>query len=205
MALKKTFNKDERFGLTQEEVKTGERYLKRHKTFGAVPEAESMKLYEMYMVGCSFQDIHSQYPQYPVGQIILTAALKKWAHDRDKMMSSLRDRVQAKVVKSVIEQVDFLTTMLSVMNAEQLESMRKYVIDPHNNPKPDLRIESIKEYKEVVDTLQKLISGTSSSGRKPTSLSDLLTPSGNTASLNDDKSKEDENTINIKEIAAFEN
>lgn len=166
MALKRHFTDEEKHGLTKEEIKIGEKYLRKFKTAGAIPEAESMKLYELFMVGCSFYEIHQQYPQYPVDKIVLTAALRKWMHDREKMMGSLRDRVQAKVVKSVIEQVDFLTTMLSVTNAEHLGEMKKYVQDPENNVKPDIRVQNIKEYKEVVETLYKLVAGASSSGAK---------------------------------------
>jgi hypothetical protein len=166
MALKRHFTDEEKHGLTKEEIKIGEKYLRKFKTAGAIPEAESMKLYELFMVGCSFYEIHQQYPQYPVDKIVLTASLRKWMHDREKMMGSLRDRVQAKVVKSVIEQVDFLTTMLSVTNAEHLGEMKKYVQDPENNVKPDIRVQNIKEYKEVVETLYKLVAGATSSGVK---------------------------------------
>ena len=166
MALKRHFTDEEKFGLTKEEIKIGEKYLRKHKTAGAIAEAESMKLYEMYMVGCSFYEIHQQYPQYPIDQIVLTAALRKWTHDRDRMMGSLRERVQAKVVKSVIEQVDFLTTMLSVTNAEHLNQMKQYILDPENNEKPDIRVQNIKEYKEVVETLYKLVAGSTSTGSK---------------------------------------
>lgn len=174
MALKKHFTTDEKFGLTQEEIKLGEKYLRKHKTAGAVGSPESMKLYEMYMVGCSFYEIHQQYPQYELPQIILTAALNGWAKDRDKMMGSLKDRVQAKVVKSVIEQVDFLTSMLSVSNAEHLQQMQDYVRDPANNTKPALRIESIKEYKEIVETLQKLVAGAQGKPGKSSAMFEAL-------------------------------
>lgn len=174
MALKRHFTDKEKFGLTQEEIKIGEKYLRKYKTAGAVSEAESYKLYEMYLVGCTFYEIHQQYPQYIVAQIVLTAALRGWPMDREKMMGSLRDRVQAKVVKSVIEQVDFLTSMLSVSNAEHIPAMKKYVADPENNPKPDLSIDSIKEYKEVVDTLQKLVAGATSQNKKASAMFDTL-------------------------------
>jgi len=166
MALKRCFTDEEKFGLTKEEIKIGEKYLRKYKTAGMIQEAESMKLYEMHMVGCSFYEIHQQYPQYPVDKIVLTAALRKWMHDRDKMMGSLRERVQAKVVKSVIEQVDFLTTMLSVTNTEHLGEMKAYILDPDNNTKPEIRVQNIKEYKEVVETLYKLVAGATSAGSK---------------------------------------
>jgi len=182
MALKRNFTDEEKFGLTKEEIKIGEKYLRKHKTAGAIGEAESMKLYEMYMVGCSFYEIHQQYPQYQVDKIILTAALRKWMYDRDKMMGSLRERVQAKVVKSVIEQVDFLTTMLSVTNAEHLDDMKKYILDPDNNAKPEIRVQNIKEYKEVVETLYKLVAGaTGGSKTKASPMFDALDPANKPA------------------------
>jgi aromatic ring hydroxylase len=179
MALKRAFSDEEKYGLTEEEIKLGEKYLRKHKTAGAIDEVESMKLYEMYMVGCSFYEIHQQFPRHPVDQIILTAALRGWPRDRDKMMSSLRDRVQAKVVKSVIEQVDFLTTMLSVASAEHMEAMKKFVIDPDKNPLPSIRVQNIKEYKEVVETLHKLVAGATGTAKnsKSSAMFEALEPS----------------------------
>jgi hypothetical protein len=174
MALKRAFNEDEKFGLTEEEIRLAEKYLRKHKTAGAIPDLEAIKLYELYMVGCSFQDIHAQHPQYPVPKIILTCALRGWAKDREKIMGSLRDRVQAKVVKSVIDQVDFLTTLLSVVNTEHLEVMRKYITDPVNNPPPNIRVSNIKEYKETVETLSKLVAGATGANKKNSAMFDTL-------------------------------
>ena len=169
MALKRSLTDHERYCLTQQEIKSAEKYLRKHKTAGRIKEPESLKLLEMYLIGHTFTEIHQQFPQYEMGKIILTAALAGWPHDRDKMQHSLRDRVQAKVVKSVIEQVDFLTTLLSVNNAERMDAMRKYISDPDNNVKPNLTIESIKEYKEVVETLYKIIAGATPGSKSKTS------------------------------------
>jgi hypothetical protein len=148
----------------------------------------------MFLVGCSFYEIHQQFPQYPVDQVILTAALKGWYHDREKMLGSLRDRVQAKVVKSVIEQTDFLTTMLSVANAEHMEEMRKFVLDPENNTKPMIRIQSIKEYKDVVETLSKLVAGATGGANKTkqSAMFDTLDPKHAKKSLPKDNNDDDD-------------
>lgn len=175
MALKKELNEREQYGLTPEEIKAAERYLRKYKTKGSITEVESMKLYELYMVGVSFAELRKQFPQYELGQIVLTAALRGWPHDRDRMQDTLRERVRAKIVKSVLEQVDYLTVMLSVTNAEHLDAMRQYIIDPVKNPKPNLRIASIKEYKEVVETLHKIVTGTAGGSGK-TSVFNVLEP-----------------------------
>lgn len=179
MALKRHLTDEEKYGLTEEEIKLATRWLRKNKTAGALSELNAAKLFELYLLGDSLSKIAQQFPQYPMGQIALTAALRGWARDRDKMMHTLQDRVRAKVVKSVLEQVDFLTAMLSVSSAEHLETMMKYVQDPMNAVKPDMRIQNIKEYKDVVETLYKIVAGATPSGSKKDPKSpmfDALTP-----------------------------
>jgi hypothetical protein len=159
MALKKKFTEDEKYGLSEEEQKLGVKYLRKHKTAGALKELEAAKLFEMYLLGDSLGKIAQMFPQYPIGQICLTAALRGWAKDRDKMQHTLQDRVRAKVVKSVLDQVDFLTAMMAVANTEHLEAMIRYCQDPINNPKPAMRVTNIKEYKDVSETLYKIVAG----------------------------------------------
>ena len=142
----------------------------------------------MFLIGHSFQEIKQQFPQYEMGKIILTAALAGWVHDREKMQHTLRDRVQAKVVKSVIEQVDFLTALLSVNNAKHIKTMRDFIADPINNKPPQMQIETIKEYKEVIETLYKIIAGSTPGSKSKTSpLFNALAPNGQ---LEDDSKPE---------------
>jgi len=177
MALKKRLTDEERYGLSEEEIKLAEKFLRKHKTAGALRELEAAKLFELFLLGESLPKIAQQFPQYQLGQITLTAALRGWTHDRDRMMHTLQDRVRAKVVKSVLEQVDFLTAMMSVANAEHLEAMMKYCQDPINNPKPSLRVTNIKEYKDVAETLYKIVAGATPGNKdKKSPMFDALTP-----------------------------
>ena len=165
MGLKIHLTEAEKYGLTQEEIKLATRWLRQNKTAGVISELEAAKLFELFLLGDPIIKLAQNFPQYPLGQIAFTAAYKEWAKDRDKMLCTLKDRVQAKVVKSVLDQVDFLTTMMSVANAEHLEAMIKYCQDPINNPKPPMRIMSIKEYKDIVETLSKLVASATSSDK----------------------------------------
>lgn len=204
MALKRSFNDEEKVGLTQQEIELGEKYLRKHKTAGAIKDTEALKLFEMYLIGQSFNEIQQQFPEYELGKIILTAALNKWGMDRNRMQSTLRERVKAKVVKSVIEQVDFLTSMLSVATAEHIEQMRKFILDPDSNPAPNLRIKSIKEYKEVTDTLSKIVQGATPSAKNNATspMFDALAPKPKNLTNTDDKDDDidlDEITFDEKE------
>lgn len=177
MALKRRLTQQEKYGLSEEETKLAEKYLRKHKTAGALKGLEAAKLFELYLLGESLSKIAQQFPQYPMGQVALTAALRGWTYDRDKMMHTLQDRVKAKVVKSVLDQVDFLTAMMAVANAEHLEAMVKYCQDPINNPKPSMRVTNIKEYKDVAETLYKIVAGASAGkDKKASPMFDALTP-----------------------------
>ena len=195
MALKRKFTDEEKHGLTKEEIKLGEKYLRKHKTAGRIDHTESLRLFEMYLIGHTFHEIHQQFPQYPVEQIIMTAALAGWTGDRDRMMHTLRDRVQAKVVKSVIEQVDFLTTLLGVTNAQHLQKMREYITDP-TKPAPQMKIDSIKEYKDVVETLYKIVAGaTPGSKGKESALFNALSPTTNKKQI-----EEEDDSVDLLEL-----
>jgi hypothetical protein len=208
MALKKDFSDEERYGLTEEEYKAGRKYLRANKTKGALKELEAAKLYELFLLGDSFQKLAQQFPQYPIGQIVLTAALRGWIKDREKMTTTLQDRVRAKVVKSVLDQVDFLTAMMSVANAEHLEAMIKYIQDPLSNPKPNLRITNIKEYKEVAETLYKIVAGaTGSSNKEKSPMFNALMPSNKNKQLNELESddQKDDDEIDITTLVEVSN
>ena len=201
MALKKDFTDHEKYGLTDEEYKLARRYLRKHKTAGALKDLEAAKVYELFLLGDSFQKLAAQFPQYPIGQIVLTAALRGWTHDRDKMLLTLQDRVRAKVVKSVLEQVDFLTTMMSVANTEHLDAMIKYIQDPINNPKPSMRITNIKEYKEVSENLYKIVAGATvpKPGQSSPMFSALTNPTNSQAQIQDKQSDSDDD-LNILDV-----
>lgn len=183
MALKKNLSEEEKYGLSEEEQKLATKYLRKNKTAGALQDLEAAKLYEMYLLGDSISKIAQNFPNHPIGQIALTAALRGWAKDRDKMQHTLQDRVRAKVVKSVLDQVDFLTTMMAVTNTEHLEAMARYIQDPINNPKPQMRVTTIKEYKDVAETLYKIVAGATGGGtgkdKQKSPMFDALTASPN--------------------------
>lgn len=206
MALKTKLTDEEQYGLSEEEIKLATKWLRQNKTAGALKELEAAKLFELYLLGESLTKIAQQFPQYPMGQIALTAALRGWAKDRDKMMHTLQDRVKAKVVKSVLDQVDFLTTMMAVANTEHLDSMIKYCQDPLNNPKPSLRIESIKEYKEVSENLYKIVAGatTSKPGNSSPMFAALTAPQGSPKQLSDanreNEKVEEISIIDVEEV-----
>ena len=87
--------------------------------------------------------------------------------------------------------------MLSVANVEHLEEMRRYILDA-NSPKPSLRISSIKDYKEVTDTLSKIVQGAT-----PNAKNNSMSPMFDALAPNNPKSiekKKDDDDIDLDSI-----
>ncbi len=154
--LKKRLNAEERYGLNFDQIREAEKYLKQHKTAGAMGKQEAMPLYELFLLGYSLEDLGRRFPQYSLGKIALTAALNGWVKDREKLANSVYDRIRARIVRSTVEQVEFLTDMVSISTTENMEEMRKYLHDPSKSPPPSMRIKSLKEYQQVIEMLAKV-------------------------------------------------
>ncbi len=154
--LKKRLNTEEKYGLTGEQIQEAERYLRQHKTAGSINKQDAMPVYELFLLGYSFDDLNAKFPQYSRPKITLTAALNGWIKDREKLANSVYDRIRARIIKSTIEQVEFLTDMVSVSTVENTEDMKKYLKDPSNNAPPSMRIKNLKEYQQVLDMLSKV-------------------------------------------------
>lgn len=146
-------NVEESYGLSFEEIKEAERYLRDHKTIGVMNKTEAMPMYELFLLGYPFNEIYQKFPQIPMGKLLLTAARDNWVKDRERLAVSVADRIKARIFRSTVEQVEFLTDMVSVATNESTEEMRKYIQDPKNNPVPNMRIKNIKEYQQVLEMI----------------------------------------------------
>lgn len=154
--LKKRLNAEERYGLSFDQIKEAEKYLRQHKTAGAISKQEAIPVYELFLLGYSLEDLNRRFPQHPVGKLALTAALNNWCKDKEKLANSVYDRIKARIIRSTVEQVEFLTDMVSVSAVENTEEMRKYLNDPSKTPPPQMRIKNIKEYQQVIEMLAKV-------------------------------------------------
>lgn len=201
MALKRNLNDAESEGLTDLEIREATKWLRKHKTRGIIPKEHSSQLFELFMLGYSTNEIHNRFPEWPFGQICLTIALRGWVKERAIASATIQDQIRSRVIRSVIEQVEFLTTMMSVANAEHFEQMKRYIADPKNNPPPKMKIESIKEYKEVSEALHKLVTSAANIQKeqdKPTMLDVMSSAKKKKGALLEEDSKlTKQNQINL--------
>jgi hypothetical protein len=153
VALKKHLTEEERYNLSDDQVYVAEKWLKQHQTKGTLSQQEAMPLYEMRLLGYSYIDISIKYSNIQYGKLLLTAALNHWERDADNISSSVFNRIKATMVRSTVEQVEMLTSLISVYNAETNQEIRNYLKDPINNPAPSNRIQNFKELQRTIEML----------------------------------------------------
>ena len=158
MSKYRTLTEREREGLSATEEKICVRQVSQYGPMkSSIGLEESLPLYEMYLIGHSYREISEAFPQYKLSHIIATGALRGWYFDKQKTMGTLKDVVQTKVVKSIIEQVSLLTGLLSVSSVENANAIRAYVESGGETEKPAMAIASMKEYQTVSENLFKII------------------------------------------------
>lgn len=152
---RKRLSSEEREGLDQKALKLADAYF--HSN-GDSPflDIEVTSALEAFLVGYSIHEVADRYPNLDRAKLFYTAAVQRWHHKRQEVASSIYDRVRAKLIRSVVEQVDFMTDMLSVASIESKETMAAYIKDPVNNQPPANRIRSLKDYKSAIDSLTQL-------------------------------------------------
>lgn len=153
---KKKLSSEQKHGLTGEQIAEIERYLRQPTASGAIDKQEASPIYELFLIGYSTEELAARFPQYSKSRILYTAAAGGWVKDKERLASSIYDRIRARIIRSTVEQVEFLTDMITVSSVENADEIRKFLDDPKNNPLPNMRIKNFKEYQQVIDTLAKV-------------------------------------------------
>lgn len=159
--MKKKLSSEEKQGLDETNISLAEKYLRIHGN-QPLTELEAAPLLEAFLVGYSLQEVIEKYPHLQNEKIVYTAAVQGWHKKRQEVAASIYDRVKAKLIRSVVEQVDYMTDMLSVVSTESKAQVQAYLADPISNPPPANRIRSMKEYRDAIESLMKLTEKVSS-------------------------------------------
>ena len=152
---KKRLNAEEREGLSDVYISAADAYLRKGNA-EPVPPQEVGSVFELYILGYPLEDIVQRFPKYSLGQIAYTAALHRWNRDKNMVAASVYDRIRTRIIRSTVEQIEFLTDLISVTSTESSEEIKQYLNDPKNSPKPAMRISDIEEYQQVVKMLDQV-------------------------------------------------
>ncbi len=155
--IKSKWDEEERRGLTQEEIRISELWLVDHRLHTRVSKVDSLPMYELYLKGTTLKELSRKYPQFEYERIILAAVLDDWFSERESAMDVVKKAVTEKVVTSMVNQVNLLSSMVEIAGKEWQEEMDKYLENPQLNPKPSVRINNLKDLAQVQEMMGKAV------------------------------------------------
>jgi hypothetical protein len=150
-----------RAGLSVEEAKEVQKWVEEGKPGLAVVKAE--QLLTIYINGYSCQDIHRQFPQYPLPLLLWARATYRWDEARDHFRQQLSEQVVQTALTARADSLRFITDLLSATHLKLRKEILAYMADPENVPPPSLLPVNVKEYALLAEILKESMSQSRSS------------------------------------------
>ena len=147
---------EEKYGLNEIEIQIAQKQLAYNGVGRSLlSEKEAAKCFEMFILGYNFIEISEQIGvEYP--KLIFTASYNKWCKRREDNVEQFKDRIKIKMAKTIVDQVDYISMLFEVNNLENMKAMKGYLKDPDNSPLPNMRITSFKDYKDLIEMINKM-------------------------------------------------
>jgi hypothetical protein len=139
--------------LTEKERNTLEAYDQ--KGGSRIAPATQAQFYGLFLSGKSCEDIAELNKGFPLGAILKARVEGEWDKRLDEYRSRLFSDVHVRLAQVETESLMFLTDMLSAAHKQQGVRIQKYLQTGDDSELGELKIGSIKQYKEVLELLLK--------------------------------------------------
>ncbi len=141
-----------------------------------LPLAASLKGYELFLNSYSCDDI-ARISGCPLGQVVDARLRYSWDQTRDEQLKALYAKIEERVLVTKSQALAHVTDLLAAAHKFQGEKIKKYLYEDDPNALGDLRIATVKDYREIVNLLVALTSP-QQGGKIPNTPSGLVSVSG---------------------------
>jgi len=116
----------------------------------------SARLYELWLQGSTIEQIVELNPGLNKGAVMRARVEGLWDERRETYLAELMSNAQDRVKLVALESVNFMGLLLAVANKQHGEKLRRYLQTGDSAELGNFDIQSIKQYKEVVEMLTKI-------------------------------------------------
>lgn len=118
--------------------------------------AYSARLYELWLQGSTLEQILELNPGLNKGVVLRARVEGLWDERRETYLADLMSNAQDRVKLVALESVNFMGLLLAVANKQHGEKLRRYLQTGDPKELGAFDIQSIKQYKEVIEMLTKI-------------------------------------------------
>jgi len=150
-------------GLTEEESRQLVKYNESGRPGVAKLNVDALQA--LYNVGYSCQEINEQFPEYPMGAILLTRVQQDW----DKKKVAYRKGLEAEIVGSVknarVESVKMVADVIAATNIHWKQELMRYLANPTKEKAPEFLPKTMHQYGSLATLLKDLTEVEKSTGK----------------------------------------
>jgi hypothetical protein len=155
----------------------------------------ALEMYELYLNGHSYEEIlkvnRRKGKGFTLGQIVDAGIRFQWAERRFEHQKSLFDGIKTKVAQTQHESVSFITDVIAAAHKLHGNRIKAYLQSGDEADLGDLRIESLKQYRDAVQMMM-VLTGQDPDGNKKTPQNAIQVNVNTTAASTEVKTPEDE-------------
>ncbi len=140
--------------LTKEEARAYRIYMAK-KDPPLAPQIQA-QLFNLYLNGASCEEIQRLNPNLSLGMIVRARVEGLWDDQRQRYLDSLFSAVRERVQQVQMESVMLTADMLAAANKMFGDKLKKYIQTDDPRELGELRIDSLKQYRDAVELLMKL-------------------------------------------------
>lgn len=141
--------------LSADERLAYERHIKSGK--GNLAADYSARLFQLFLLGVSVPDIVKLNPGLTLGQVAAARVNDSWDDRRSQHVAELLTETSSLLRTSASESLRFISLVLAVAHREHGECLKRYLATGDPKELGNFRIENIKQYQTVLDTLARLV------------------------------------------------
>jgi hypothetical protein len=114
------------------------------------------KLYELFLRGCTCAEIRRLNPGFSMGQIVHARVANGWDHRKNEHDDRLLGEANPGATRISLEACEFVALQLAAAHRLNRDRLLRYMQTGNEDDLGDLAITSLRQYKDVVELLQKL-------------------------------------------------
>ena len=141
-------------GLTEEESASLVRYNNAGRP--GVSKINVDALEALFNIGYTCQEIHAQFPEYPIGAILLARVQNSWDSKRDEYRKSLEREILNSVKNAKVEAVKMVSDLVAATNISWKQQLMRYLANPEKEKAPEFLPKTLHQYSSLATLLNDL-------------------------------------------------
>lgn len=141
-------------GLTEEESRQLIKYNENGRPGVAKLKVDALQA--LYNVGYTCSEINEQFPEYPLGAILLARVQQNWDDKRNEYRKSLEKEIVGSIKNARVESVKMVADLIAATNIHWKAELMRFLANPSKEKAPEFLPKNMHQYGNLASLLKDL-------------------------------------------------